>query len=57
MNVESDGTDNDACIATATYTPGEDAIASVPETVTDENGDSVMEKYLVMQVATGNPKY
>ena len=52
MNVESDGTDDAACGAAGTYTP---AVAAMEETVTDENGDPVMQKYLVMQVATGNP--
>ncbi len=55
MNVESDGTDNAACSATGEYTPSK---AAVPEqTVTvGEDGDPLgMEKYLVMEVATGNP--
>lgn len=67
MNVESDGTDNDACGAAGTYTPGSPAVPSVEETVyqmnddgtpvLDDEGNQVaeMEKYLVMQVATGNP--
>lgn len=54
MNVESDGTDNAACSATGTYTPSRDAVPEQTVTV-DEDGDSLgMEKYLVMQVATGN---
>ncbi|MCY4611527.1 MAG: porin [Gammaproteobacteria bacterium] len=67
MNVESDGTDNAACGAAGTYTPGAAAIPAMEETVyqMDEDGDPVlddagnkvaeMEKYLVMQVATGEP--
>ena len=53
MNVESDGTDDAACGAAGTYRPGSPAIPPMEETVMDENGDPVMEKYLVMQVATG----
>ncbi len=53
MNVESDGTDDAACGAAGTYTPPMAAKPSVPETVLDENGDPVKEKYLVMQVFTG----
>lgn len=67
MNVESDGTDDDACNATATYAPGSDAIPAMEKTVYQMNDDGTpvldgdgnqvaeMEKYLVMQVATGNP--
>ncbi len=53
MNVESDGTDDAACGAAGTYTPGVAAIPAMEEAVLDENDDPVMEKYLVMQVATG----
>lgn len=53
MNMESEGTDNAACGAAGTYTPGSGAIPSMEETVTDENGNPVMDKYLVMQVVTG----
>ena len=42
MNVESDGTDNAACSATGTYQPE-----------VEEETETQMEKYLVMQVATG----
>ncbi len=54
MNMESEGTDNAACGAAGTYTPAAEAVL-MEETVADENGTPVMEKYLVMQVATGNP--
>lgn len=65
MNVESDGTDNDACNATAVYTPGVDEIPAREVTVYQMNDDGtpvvdgngepvpVMEKFLVMEVATG----
>ena len=55
MNVESDGTDNDACSAAGEYTastPGSERMETV-RVKEDENGDPVMEKYLVMQVASG----
>ena len=50
MNVESDGTDDAACGAAGTYTP-----KRPPSDVLNDDGDPVMERYLVMQVATGNP--
>lgn len=53
MNMESEGTDNAACGAAGTYAPGSDAMPAMEETVRDENGNPVMDKYLVMQVATG----
>ena len=65
MNVESDGTDDAACGAAGTYTPGVAGIPAMEKTVyqmnedgtpvLDSDGNQVaeMEKYLVMQVATG----
>lgn len=67
MNVESDGTDDAACGAAGTYTPGVAGIPAMEKTVyqmnedgapvLDSDGNQVaeMEKYLVMQVATGDP--
>lgn len=53
MNVESDGTDNNACSATGTYTAPQAAVEEMTEeqVVMDENGDPVMEKYLAMRVS------
>ena len=53
MNVESDGTDNNACSATGTHTPFQAEVEEETEiqTAEDENGDPVMEKYLVMRVS------
>lgn len=67
MNVESDGTDNDACSAAGVYTASKPAMPSMEETVykkddddnfvLDDDGEKVaeMEKYLVRRVATGEP--
>ena len=55
MDMESDGANNAACNAAGTYTPAVEAKEATVENVVDDNGAPVMEKYLVMQVATGNP--
>ena len=53
MNVESHGADTAACTAAGTYTPSSPAMDAREEAVLDEDGDPVMEKYLVMRVASG----